>query len=241
MAESIRDLDSQVYTRDSLLLIIDSLPIAISVIRKDREVLLVNQAMAMFLKRDKSVLVGKAAGNAMSCVHHDDVPEGCGFGLDCENCILKSTINKTFSQNMPHPMVEVGMAFKGVGKKHLRISTLPIRLNNEPVVLFSMEDITKAKELEKTRLEKEKLSAVMETVGAVCHEINQPLMILQGLSEILLEDLPQDQEIAENLLRIKAQTERIGSITKKLRTITRYRTKPYLEGEIIDIDSASDS
>jgi len=44
------------------------------------------------------------------------------------------------------------------------------------------------------------------------------------------------------MLRIskKKQVGRLGSITNKLMTITRYKTKGYLSAEIIDIDAASD-
>jgi len=89
-------------------------------------------------------------------------------------------------------------------------------------------------------MEKEKLSAVIQTAGAVCHEMNQPLMVILGFAELLLEDLQEDGSQKENLKEIKKQVERLGSITRKLMSITRYKTKGYLNAEIIDIDAASE-
>jgi len=100
--------------------------------------------------------------------------------------------------------------------------------------------MTEAKHHEQTRLEKEKLAAVLKTTGGICHELNQPLMALLGFSELLLEDLPKEDLQRLNLLEIKRQVERLGSITAKLMSITRFKTKKYLSGEIIDINAASD-
>jgi len=107
------------------------------------------------------------------------------------------------------------------------------------MVLLSIEDMTEAKTHEKILLEKEKLSAVLKTAGGVCHELNQPLMAILGFSELLLEDLPRDDQQRQNLLEIKEQARRLGAITGKLMSITRFKTKNYLNHEIIDIDAAS--
>jgi DNA-binding response OmpR family regulator len=47
-------------------------------------------------------------------------------------------------------------------------------------------------ELQSALAEKEKFQGVLEMAGAVCHEINQPLMVISGYSEILLMDVPCD-------------------------------------------------
>ena len=136
-------------------------------------------------------------------------------------------------------MVETSMIFKLHGKRHLRITTQPLILQNDDVVLLSIEDITEAKEHERTLLEKEKLSAVIHTAGAVCHEMNQPLMTILGFSELLIDEISQGEIQKTNLMKIKEQAQRLGAITRKLMTITKYKTKGYLKSEILDIDAAS--
>ena len=88
-------------------------------------------------------------------------------------------------------------------------------------------------------LEKEKLHAVFETAGAVCHEMNQPLQVLSGIVELLLLDVKNTDPHYEKLMTIMEQTERMGKITNKLMKITRYETKKYLKVKIVDIDKAS--
>lgn len=230
---------SHVYTRESLLEIIETLPLAIAVIDKNRRVALANRKILSFVNKEENFLIGRVGGEAFGCIHHDEVPEGCGFGKDCPKCKLRRALLNTIEKKNSLHGVETTMIFKGLGERHLRISTSPMVLNNEEAVLLSIEDMTDAKIHEKTRLEKEKLSVVLKTAGGICHELNQPLMVIQGYSEILLEDLPEDDPQRQNILEIKDQVERMGSITRKLMSITRFKTKVYLNGEIIDIQAAS--
>ena len=52
--------------------------------------------------------------------------------------------------------------------------------------------------------------------------------------------MEKDNPDYDSVIRIKEQIIRIRDIIKKLMYITRYKTKKYLKGEIIDIDGASE-
>lgn len=93
---------------------------------------------------------------------------------------------------------------------------------------------------ESERIYREKLQAVLETVGAVCHELNQPMMAISGHTELLMESLDAEDPIGLKIAKIKSQVERMGAITQKLMGITRYETKDYVQGErIVDIEKSS--
>ncbi len=94
-------------------------------------------------------------------------------------------------------------------------------------------------ELQASLVEKDKLQGVIEMAGAVNHELNQPMQVISGLSELLLDSL-DDNHIKEDLKEIKAQVKSMGEITRKLTRITRYKTKSYLTSKIIDLDSAAE-
>ena len=231
---------SPVYTRKSLLDIVEALPLAIVVIDGTRRVVLAKQKTWLFVNKDEDRLIGYVGGEAFGCIHHDDVPRGCGYGKDCLKCRMRRTLLETLKKKKALNGVEATMVLKGLGERHLRIYTSPVRLNNEDMALLSIEDVTEAKKHEQVCLEKEKLAAVLKTIGGVCHELNQPLMIILGFSDLLLEDLPKDDLQRQNILEIKDQVDRLGKITAKLMTITRFKTKTYLNGEIIDIHAASE-
>ena len=48
-----------------------------------------------------------------------------------------------------------------------------------------------------------------------------------------------ENPIQAHLQQIMAQVDRMGKLTKKLMQISRYQTKSYLQGKIIDLEQAS--
>jgi len=90
---------------------------------------------------------------------------------------------------------------------------------------------------------RQKLQGVIEMAGAVCHELNQPLHIVSGYSEMLLEDMDENDPHAETIRAIKAEIDRIGELTRKIMRVTQYRIKDYMGGRhtIVDFKEASAS
>jgi hypothetical protein len=84
-----------------------------------------------------------------------------------------------------------------------------------------------------------KLQGVLETAGAVCHELNQPMQAITGYSELLEKNLEKDSRHYDKAKAILKQVDRLSRITAKLMKITHYASKDYLNGKIIDIDKAS--
>lgn len=95
-------------------------------------------------------------------------------------------------------------------------------------------------ELKETLAESEKFKGVLEMAGTVCHELNQPLQVVSGASELMMLDLQQDNLFYSNVKTIQQQVARMGDITKKIMRITRYETKEYLNGKIVDLQRATE-
>ena len=106
---------------------------------------------------------------------------------------------------------------------------------------FTISDISWRKRTEKELLQKEKLQAVVETAGAVCHEMNQPMQaVLVELAECAVMGDFKKNTVKQRVEKIQQHLNRLREISRKLMHITRYETRDYLEGEkIIDIDKAS--
>lgn len=103
-----------------------------------------------------------------------------------------------------------------------------------------LSDLTEKNRAARDRLHKEKLQGVLETAGAVCHELNQPLQTLSGYTEIMISQA-QPPESGQMLDKIMAQIERMRDITGKLQGVTRYEATQYArDTKIIDIHKASD-
>jgi DNA-binding response OmpR family regulator len=94
-------------------------------------------------------------------------------------------------------------------------------------------------ELQTALLEKEKLQVIFEMTGAICHELSQPMQAISGNSELMLMNLKKDNPLYKHVVTIKDQINRMGDITRKLKRVTRYKTKDYINSKIIDLDSAA--
>jgi CheY-like chemotaxis protein len=98
------------------------------------------------------------------------------------------------------------------------------------------------KMLLKQQLEDEKLKGVLELAGAVCHEMNQPLQVIYGYSNLLRTHMSENHPQYDYISQIQEHVARMGEITNKLMNITRYKTRNYIAGQnIFDIDQASDT
>ncbi len=111
----------------------------------------------------------------------------------------------------------------------------------------SLTIVTKEMEAEAARAEEEgeclergKLQGVLEMAGAVCHELNQPVMAISGYADIIAMKIAEDDPLHDKLTKLKDQALRVGTITQKLMQIVKYKTKEYAKGEkIIDIEAAA--
>ena len=106
-------------------------------------------------------------------------------------------------------------------------------------MFFLNRQIQRRHHVEEQLLQHQKMEGVMEMAGAVCHELNQPLQMILGNSEIMLLDLEPDHPLSERIRRIQEQVKRMSRTTRNLIKITRYETKQFPQGTVIDIDMAS--
>jgi sigma-B regulation protein RsbU (phosphoserine phosphatase) len=89
-------------------------------------------------------------------------------------------------------------------------------------------------------MQREKLRGVLEMAGATCHEFNQPMQVISGYCELLLKQVPKDNQVYGQVAKILDAVDSMIKVTRKLQSITRYETREYIKGSmIIDIDKAS--
>ena len=114
------------------------------------------------------------------------------------------------------------------------------RGDGTPLGLVSvLRDISAQKQAEAAHRRSERLQGALELAGAVCHDMNQPLMAITGYAELILMECTAQDPHRPKLEKMVRQVAKMGSITKKLMHVTRYETKAYLDQQIIDIDKAS--
>ncbi|HWP45591.1 MAG TPA: ATP-binding protein [Candidatus Limnocylindrales bacterium] len=95
----------------------------------------------------------------------------------------------------------------------------------KPLSLLKLiQELTSQKAMEKQLIQSEKLIVIGTLAAGVAHELNQPLMVIRGYTQILLSNHQNDPELKDSLKRIEGQTTRMMKIIQHLRDFSRGST-----------------
>ncbi|MGR3178758.1 MAG: response regulator [Candidatus Anammoxibacter sp.] len=116
--------------------------------------------------------------------------------------------------------------------------TFPVNFDE---LLARVKTQLRIQELEKELRESERLKAISEIVLTMHHEINNPLSVIQGWTQMLIEKKTVDKETLEALEKIAKSALRIKDVVQKMTRITKPTTTDTYDGEntMIDLEQSS--
>jgi PAS domain S-box-containing protein len=94
--------------------------------------------------------------------------------------------------------------------------------------VFMAKDITERRKLEHEIIQSEKLAAIGKLSAGIAHEINNPLFVISGRLELMLEEEGLNDSIKENLRTMCAQADRIRKLVDQLLKYSR-KAQPRFE------------
>ncbi|KYG69763.1 two-component sensor histidine kinase [Bdellovibrio bacteriovorus] len=94
-------------------------------------------------------------------------------------------------------------------------------------------DITQSRELYLRMLQNEKMGAIGMLAGNIAHELNNPLTGLRALTQVLLQEAPQEGNLHADLVEIEKATARSQRIIKNLLDFSKGEDQP---SEYISVD-----
>jgi two-component system cell cycle sensor histidine kinase/response regulator CckA len=103
---------------------------------------------------------------------------------------------------------------------------VPAPDSGDRMIAGVITDISRRKQLEEQLLTAERTGAQQGLARRLAHDLNNPLMIVTGYSEELLQSLPQDDPRRSDVEQILAATERISGLTDQLLAFTRRQATP---------------
>jgi len=118
---------------------------------RERQVIKLNAPALSMARRSAEEAVGLRGGEALRCVHASDDAEGCGFGTACETCGVRNTVLETFRSRKAFHRLEASFPYDhpaGPVDMHVLVSTTPLGVLEEDLVLVCLEDITERKRTE---------------------------------------------------------------------------------------------
>lgn len=204
----------------------DMLPVGVAELDLDFNFTYVNQvALDLFGYSREDIQTGL---NARKVIHSDDharLAERVGLVL----------------QGHPQPPSEYRMRARDGRDFVGLIVSLPLRKDGRVAgVRSALLDITSRKHAQIQKEEKVRLEAMIETAGAACHELNQPLQALAIQVELLRQQLINDTKALVRIEDLMTQLNRMANITHQLQSVTQYETTDYMgQAKILDLEKAS--
>ncbi|HKM46038.1 MAG TPA: PAS domain S-box protein [Terriglobales bacterium] len=104
----------------------------------------------------------------------------------------------------------------------------------EEVLELIAEDITDRRQLEEQLRQAQKMDAVGRLAGGVAHDFNNLLMVINGYTEVLLEQLEKDSPTHLKVQYIQQAADRAATLTRQLLAFSR---KQLLELKVIDVNT----
>jgi PAS domain S-box-containing protein len=97
-------------------------------------------------------------------------------------------------------------------------------------IIFSFADISDRKRADQAEREAERNRVMLETIGAACHHLSQPAMVLLVNLGAIDKRLASADESVRSVVKSSIDAvERLGGILHKLNAVNEYKTTTYLE------------
>lgn len=103
--------------------------------------------------------------------------------------------------------------------------------NKRSVLQINAREITERKQLEQQLRRSEKLGALGQLTAGVAHELNNPLAVIMGYTQVLATQCDGNPKLKSEITRILRESERAAKIVRNLLTFARPR-----EPQMLSVD-----
>jgi len=147
----------------------------------------------------------------------------------------KGAVDYLFKPIDPDVLRSKVNVFLDLHRKKIELESLINEKNNYIVELHQLNQ--RIQEQQKELLEKEKLQSILEMAVTISHEFSQPLSVIIGYTDMLLNTMEKTDPMYSKLKKILDNGENLAEIIRKVRSITNYRSITYTgTAKMVDID-----
>lgn len=230
--ETLREKDAALAnSQDELKAIYDNAPVMMCLVDAERRVLYANPTLTAFVTICTDDLHGGLAGNVLGCINALDDPRGCGFGPQCQNCVIRLAMEDTLKTGIGHHNVEFHTTLaSNRSRREVTFlgSTALIQSVGPKQLLLCLNDITEHKRAEEVKeslqaqlLQAQKMEAIGTLAGGIAHDFNNILGAVIGYAEMARDACLAGTDIANDLDRVLEAGNRAASLVKQILAFSR--------------------
>ena len=146
-------------------------------------------------------------------------------------------VDVSFLDNLIGTTTELSGVNKNGVKFPIEITLSKCIIEGKNIYTAIILDITERKDLQNQLIQSTKLAAIGELISGVTHEVNNPIAVVMGYSEMLLGETKIDEETKKVIKIIFSESKRAGKVLQNMLSFARQNTpnkEPVILNNIID-------
>ncbi|TYQ16676.1 UNVERIFIED_CONTAM: signal transduction histidine kinase [Acetivibrio alkalicellulosi] len=186
--------------------VIEKAPIGMVLLNEDIRIVDINKSMLCIIEKKRSDSIDKVFGEGIGCIK--SLSNGCGFGEECCNCIIREDINKIDKDDKSENIqLEYTLNIKNKPiKKFLKLNMSKMFMDNKKYYFLVIDDVTNQRQMynmlmesinkyKKVKEELEQANKVKnQFIDNMSHEMRTPLNGIIGMLELtLMGNLDREQ------------------------------------------------
>jgi len=187
---------------------------------RDHKIVLINEAFCSFTGMKREDLIGTTSF--------------LGFSLELAKSLWEDE-EEVFITRKERQTEDVFIDKQGNPRTLMAKKSLLTDKDGNLQLVLVTRDISEYKRLEAQFLQSQKMEAIGVLAGGVAHDFNNLLNVINGYSELLIEDLQPEDPMRQDLEQVRDAGQRAATLTSQLLAFGR---KQILQPETIDLNLA---
>lgn len=225
--------------------LLDAMPMICLLLNQERQIILANKATLEFMGlEDRFALSGLRPGEALQCVHAFEEDDGCGTTVYCRMCGAAQALSGHNGSDEDGHECRI-LRNNGMDALDLRVSTVPVTVDGQTFIVFTMVDI--GHEKRRSILERVFFHDILNTAGAIRGfselladraegESRKRIDLIKHLSARLVEEIEGQRELRaaeNNELEVRPASITAHKLLEEIRL--QYQGQPLAKGRTIHI------